>query len=416
MIKTIIFDLDGTLINTEEFVLSSLRDTVNAMKEKKVENEDLTPFLGVVSTKALKQLNIKEVEKAQELWHKNQQKYADSIRLFDTIENVLDDLKTKGYQLGIVTNKTRKEFKKDFAPFHLSHLFDQIICSDDIDNPKPHPDPLLKYLENARINREDALYIGDTIYDYQAAKRAGIPFGLAVWGSPSIKNIYADYFFKTPKEVPYTLSVLKNKKEDRPWVKHAMELQSLAQSGLAYSENSYDIERFERIREISAEMISRGSGYPKEYVKAIFCNEYGYQTPKLATRAAIFDKNKILLVKENNGTWALPGGWVDVYESLTSNTVKEVKEEAGLEVAPVKLIALHDRNQHNIPKYAHGVSIAFFHCKTIGGEFQKNIETIDSRYFKMDELPHLAEEKNTAEQIKMCFEASRHKDWEPFID
>ena len=133
------------------------------------------------------------------------------------------------------------------------------------------------------------------------------------------------------------------------WLKWAIEIQSLAQAGLAYTQNVYDIERYERLREIAAEMIAEKSDISLEKVKDLFCNETGYQTPKLDTRAAIFQNNKILLTHEKNGTWALPGGWVDVLESAKSNTIKEVKEETGLDVETVKLIAVQDRNKHNRP-------------------------------------------------------------------
>ena len=96
------------------------------------------------------------------------------------------------------------------------------------------------------------------------------------------------------------------------WLKWAIEIQSLAQSGLAYTTNVYDKERYERLREISAEMIEEKSNINLEKVKDLLCNETGYQTPKIDTRAAIFKDNKILLVRENNGTWSLPGGWCDV--------------------------------------------------------------------------------------------------------
>ena len=111
------------------------------------------------------------------------------------------------------------------------------------------------------------------------------------------------------------------------WLQWAIELQSLAQAGLTYGKDVYDKERYERIREISAEMLSYKTDISIEKVKDLFCNEHGYQTPKLDTRAAIFSDEKILLVKEKNGKWSLPGGWVDVNLSIKENTVKEVKEE-----------------------------------------------------------------------------------------
>ena len=201
------------------------------------------------------------------------------------------------------------------------------------------------------------------------------------------------------------------------WLKWAIEIQSLAQAGLAYTQNVYDIERYERLREMAAEMIAEKSDISLEKVKDLFCNETGYQTPKLDTRAAIFQDDKILLTHEKNGTWALPGGWVDVLESARSNTIKEVKEETGLDVEAVKLIALQDRNKHNKPVYAYGVWKVFVLCKRIGGEFIENIETTEIQYFGLDELPdNLAEEKCTKEQIEMCFKAKEDANWQVQFD
>lgn len=101
-----------------------------------------------------------------------------------------------------------------------------------------------------------------------------------------------------------------NKNTDPRWLEWAKELQFIAQAGLTYSRDPFDIERFERIREISAEIMSHQSDLPIEKVKELFCNETGFQTPKLDTRAAIFNDGKILLVKEKAGVWSMPGGWV----------------------------------------------------------------------------------------------------------
>ena len=201
------------------------------------------------------------------------------------------------------------------------------------------------------------------------------------------------------------------------WLSWAIEIQSLAQAGLAYTDNVYDIERYERLREIAAEMISEKSDIPPEKVKDLFCNETGYQTPKLDTRAAIFRGGKILLVHENNGTWSLPGGWCDVLESVESNTLKEVREETGLEAEAVKLIAVQDRNKHNTPVYAYGVCKVFVLCNVTGGSFKENSETTEIKYFAPDALPDkLAEEKTSREQIKMCFEAHADADWQTRFD
>ena len=201
------------------------------------------------------------------------------------------------------------------------------------------------------------------------------------------------------------------------WLSWAIEIQSMAQAGLAYTDNVYDIERYERLRDIAAEMLAEKTDITKDKVKGLFCNETGYQTPKLDTRAAIFQDGKILLVHEANGTWSLPGGWCDVLESVKSNTLKEVREETGLEAEAVRIIAVQDRNKHNKPVYAYGVCKVFVLCNVIGGKFEKNIETTEIKYFALEEIPdNLAEEKTSREQIELCFEAYNNEDWQTWFD
>lgn len=200
------------------------------------------------------------------------------------------------------------------------------------------------------------------------------------------------------------------------WLEWAIELQSLAQAGLTYGKDIYDKERYGRIRDISAEMMALKTDISIEKVKDLFCNEIGYQTPKLDTRAAIIENEKILLVRENNGKWSLPGGWVDVNVSVKENIIKETKEEAGLDVKVDKIIAVQDRAKHNLPVYAYGVCKIFALCTVIGGKFADNIETTDFQYFSENEIPELATEKNNEEQIRMCFEAYHSDYWETLLD
>ena len=158
------------------------------------------------------------------------------------------------------------------------------------------------------------------------------------------------------------------------------------------------------------------SGLEMETVKNLFCNESGFQTPKLDTRAAIFENGKILLVRETAGKWSLPGGWVDVDQSIASNTVKEVKEEAGLDVEPVRLIAVLDGNRKQPRHYAYGICKLFVLCQAKGGRFSANHETSESAFFSLDNLPPLFTEKNTEEQIRMCFLAAADEKWQVMFD
>lgn len=188
------------------------------------------------------------------------------------------------------------------------------------------------------------------------------------------------------------------------WLDLAIRIQSIAQAGLQYGKDPYDKERYTELRRIAAEMVSEKTDLPVDKIYDLFCNESGYQTPKVDTRAAVFVNGKILLVRENNGTWSLPGGWCDVDQSIASNTEKEVREETGLVVTAEKLIAVQDWRKHNVCNYVYGVIKVFVLCEPLGGEFVENIETDCAAYFAKTELPkNIAAEKNTEEQILMCF-------------
>lgn len=201
------------------------------------------------------------------------------------------------------------------------------------------------------------------------------------------------------------------------WLDFAIRIQSIAQAGLQYGRDPYDLERYEELRKISAQMIAAKTDIAVDKVYDLFCNETGYQTPKVDTRAAVFVDGKILLVHENNGTWSLPGGWCDVDQSVVSNTVKEVKEETGLNVSAERLIAVEDWRKHNVTNYAYGIVKIFFLCRYESGSFERNIETSGIAFFDKDALPeNLAAEKSTKEQIEMCFEAYKDPDFKVVFD
>ena len=190
----------------------------------------------------------------------------------------------------------------------------------------------------------------------------------------------------------------------------------MAAAGIQYTTNDFDRERFLRIRDIAAEMAAYELDLPPARLKDAFALDLGYQTPKIETRAAIFDDDRVLLVRERNGKWSMPGGWCDVLESVRSNTEKEVREEAGLDVRARRIIAAQDRNRHNRPRYAYGIIKFFVECELLRGEFRANSETLASGYFGLNELPPLSEDKTTAEQIELCFAAHASATWEPAFD
>lgn len=217
----------------------------------------------------------------------------------------------------------------------------------------------------------------------------------------------------------WSLSLFKEQSMDNSkWIEWARQLQSIAQAGLHYSKDIYDIERFERIREISAEMLAGAADMPIEKVRDIFLCEKGYQTPKVDVRAAIIKDEKILLVRENDGRWSMPGGWADVGLSAAENAVKESREEAGAQVAPCRMVALLDWQKNNGRGIPAAISVykVFILCSFLGGSFEENIETTESGWFPLDALPELGWQKNTPEQVKMCFDALHDDNWTVIFD
>lgn len=266
------------------------------------------------------------------------------------------------------------------------------------------------------LSDNQSLFIGIDATDNTLAQKLNLDFALATWACHDFKHIQAKYYFRQPYDILNTLTMIEKPYINHKWLTTAMEMQFIAQAGLAYTKDDFDYERFTRLSEMAAEIMSEYVDLPVEKVKTLFCNETGYQTPKLDTRSVIFKDDKILLVKERDGRWSLPGGWVDVNQSICDNLIKEAKEEAGLDVVPTRLIAIHDRNRHNVPLYAYGITKIFMLCEVISGKFNQNIETSASAYFTLDNLPNLSLGKNTKEQIELCFAAYKDKNWIPVID
>lgn len=197
----------------------------------------------------------------------------------------------------------------------------------------------------------------------------------------------------------------------------ARELQALCTAGLFYTKDRFDKERFERIQEIAAEMSALTAEEPPETIKALFTKETIYQTPKIDSRAIIFnDKDEVLLIEELDHYWAPPGGWCEYDLSPAANTVKEAREEAGLDVEICRLVAVHDQHAHNDPFQFFAVERFLFLCQEKGGSFQENIETLSSGWFPLDALPPLHPRKISEAQIKLCLQAKYADTWETQFD
>jgi len=183
MIECIIFDIDGTLIDTEYVVKKSLQRILQEEGIREYSWNEMDFILGVPGKNSLKRMGIKNITEVNERWNRYMIEFKDKVSVYEGIESVLQELKKRNIITGLVTSKTYTEFHDDFEPFGLTHYFDYRVCANDTARHKPFPDPLLKFLEISGANANQTIYIGDTIYDQQAATAAGIPFGLALWGT-----------------------------------------------------------------------------------------------------------------------------------------------------------------------------------------------------------------------------------------
>jgi ADP-ribose pyrophosphatase YjhB (NUDIX family) len=188
------------------------------------------------------------------------------------------------------------------------------------------------------------------------------------------------------------------------WLELAKKLQSIAQAGLTYSSNKYDIERFQQIKSLSLEIISHFSQTKMDRLTDLFSNEQGYPTPKVDVRGAVFKENAILMVREEvDGRWSLPGGWAEIGLSPGEIVIKEIKEESGYESRPKRILAVLDKNKHLHPPSPFHTYKIFIECEIIGGQPRAGMETTAVDFFDQTNLPELSVDRNTIEQIEMIF-------------
>lgn len=201
------------------------------------------------------------------------------------------------------------------------------------------------------------------------------------------------------------------------WLEWSRELQAVAQTGLTYARDPFDIERYEQIRKLSAQILAHHTGLDTDVALDILKTETGHATPKVDVRGVVFRQAQVLLVRERrDGLWTLPGGWADVNESAAEATVREVREESGYETRAVKLLAVWDRRKHNPSPSRHHAYKLFFLCELIGGSPTTSIETTDAVFFSEDDLPELSVGRVTNTQIARLFEHHRNPDWPADFD
>ena len=179
--------------------------------------------------------------------------------------------------------------------------------------------------------------------------------------------------------------------EEPDWLRQAREIQAIAQSGLAFTRDPYDRERFEALRALAARMMAQGGSLDAAALLDLFVAERGYATPKIDVRGAVFDQqHRLLMVREiaDGGRWTIPGGWADVNQTASECVLREIGEESGYEARIIKLALLQDRaRQGHQPAGIFSIYKLFFLCALTGGEARASLETSEVRFFAEAEIP-----------------------------
>lgn len=188
------------------------------------------------------------------------------------------------------------------------------------------------------------------------------------------------------------------------WLLIGRELRAIAQTGLTFSKDPFDRQRFERIRELAASLLAEGSGADPAQLVQLFGGDSGYATPKVDVRGAAFRHGRVLLVREvSDGRWTLPGGWADVNQSPAQCVVREIAEESGFEARAIKLALVHDYRKRHAQHHLDSIYKLFFLCELTGGHARPSVETSDVGFFDRHELPDLSLGRTTGEQLELMF-------------
>ena len=201
--KHLVFDIDGTIIDSAKINMLSLQETVKELRGDVMPLEDLYFSFGIPGVRAMEILGFPEPEKAVQVWIRNYSACAERLGmpLFPGMREILERLRAKGASLGIITSKLREEYDEHFEKQGLLELFPWVVTASDTPKGKPYPDPMLEYLRRTGAAPEEVLYFGDTAYDMDCARSAGVDHALVLWGCLSPEGIEATYRLEKAEEI-----------------------------------------------------------------------------------------------------------------------------------------------------------------------------------------------------------------------
>lgn len=421
----LIFDWDGTLANTLPVCFAAFRRALGEFTGKYYTDSDIEKLFGPSEDGCIR-LAVGDA------WKEAFDVYLDE---YDRIHSLCTEpapgmiealiaLRNAGVKLAIVTGKSKASADISLRKLSMSHLFDSIEagsmegCFKSVS--------ISKVLEEWGIPASEVAYVGDMVADVRESKMVGVlPLAAAWFDTIHHEEVLKSgpaAMFASVDEMMHWLQTYTDLDEhivcsealpdtDAKWPSWAQQLDAIAQNGLTFAVNEYDTERYKKLREIAAEIVSAQVGVASSAVMDAFMHQAGYETPKVDVRGIVFKDDKILMVREisDEGRWTVPGGWADVGDSPSSAVEREIWEESGYEAKAVKVLAVYDRNKHGHIPHIHHIYKLFFLCELTGGEAKTSIETSEVQFFAENDLPdYLSVGRITAAQISRFFEHHRN--------
>ena len=204
-IRTILFDLDGTLIDTNELIIASFTHTIEQYAGRPYTREEILDFIGPPLRESLAKVNPDKVEEMVETYRKhNIENHNSYVKAYDGVVETIQTLKDQGYKLGIVTTKMRNTVQMGLELTNLDGLFETVITLDDVSNAKPHPEPIVKALNNLDAQASEALMVGDNTHDIEAGQNAGTKTAGVAWtvkGRKVLDDLNPDYMLTNMREL-----------------------------------------------------------------------------------------------------------------------------------------------------------------------------------------------------------------------
>ncbi len=201
MYKYVVFDVDGTMIDTEEAVMYAYQSVIFEKFGRNFSNEEMLQGYGIPTPQAFTKYGFTDIGKAMKDYYKYLEEGFAKCTTFDGINKILAYIKSENLPIGIVTSRCKYELEIDPTLQGIINNFEAVICSEDTTEHKPNAEPLLKAMEVMRATPSETIYIGDTMFDSKCAKSAHVKFGLALWGTNNAENISADYYLKKPSDL-----------------------------------------------------------------------------------------------------------------------------------------------------------------------------------------------------------------------